>query len=67
MDEESVSAILTGAIIVLFVAFMLGHMRGEALGRAMMQGEAFIHGHGLYCPADGEFAWSGECPPKEDQ
>jgi hypothetical protein len=48
-------------IFAALVGLTLGVVAGGAASTALWQKDVIERGLGLYCPLDGEFAFTGEC------
>lgn len=48
-------------VIAVLLAFIGGMFIGSAIQLDMDQKEVISRGYAIYCPADGKFAWVGEC------
>lgn len=56
-----------GAIIILVGIVVAIFFGGQLYGTSLMQKEAVSRGYATYCPADGKFAWMGECGMEEEK
>ena len=56
-----------GAIVILIVIVVAIFFGGQFYGNSLMQKEAVSRGYASYCPADGNFAWLGECGMEEEK
>lgn len=54
-------SVLLGIVVLLLI---LAYGRGDRMERDV-QKQAIERGYALYCPADGEFAWKGECEEEQ--
>jgi len=57
MDSDSWPAL----IFIAFLGFLLGMIIGSLLEGGEYKAQAIERGYALYCPADGDWAWVGEC------
>jgi hypothetical protein len=58
MSDDSIwPAVFFGA----FAGFILGMIVGSLFEGGTYKFEAIERGYALYCPADGAWAWVGEC------
>jgi hypothetical protein len=57
MNEDTGSV----AFMLLVVGFFAGLMIATLFSQAHYRTRIIDRGYGLYCPADGEFAFIGEC------
>ena len=53
-------------VVAFFMGIVIGLIGGAAIAIIDdpvndMKRQAIERGYALYCPADGEFAWKGEC------
>lgn len=56
------------AALVLVIAIAVGiFFIGQWYGTKMMQQQAVIRGHALFCPESGQFAWDNECNKQGEQ
>ena len=53
----SLGRVITFFVMLSLILYIAGHVEGYTA----MQVKAIEHGYALYCPADGNFAWNGEC------
>ena len=52
-------------IVALWAVAMGAVFAGEKIARKAFESQAIERGYALHCPADGEFAWKGECEEGE--
>ena len=57
--------VVVGWLVITMACFFAGISMGEELAAGKLHTEAIGHGHGLYCPTTGKFAWAGECEESE--
>lgn len=50
--------------VSIFITFSASMIVGGIIQQNYHEKEAISRGYGLYCPADGKFAWVGECDEK---
>jgi len=48
-------------LFIAFVGFILGLIIGSVFEGGTYKAQAIERGYALYCPADGAWAWKGEC------
>ena len=69
MKEPTMAGFVFGLLGIVLTLFTHADTRADRMESRFrnVQEQAIERGYALHCPADGEFAWVGECEQKGEE